>query len=257
MNKTYGISNFHSFLLALALYIFIVVLVFFRIVSYKEPVVKYTDLEESFIDINLAQSNFQAKSVKNINKTPSKEMDIQKLFEETTPKASKVDDMKQKASDFNALFGNVKEIQEEKDTKIQSSAQSFEQDSRSQKKASQIVQKLNDNLITQELGNMNDTFQKQRTGVYDEFLGALTRIIQERWSLYYPNPRKIIVVVKIFIDSEGRFGFTSIQKSYDEAFDAKVLEFLQNQTGKFIINPPKGEKIDITMNLGDEIQGIE
>ncbi|EPA1149881.1 TonB C-terminal domain-containing protein, partial [Campylobacter jejuni] len=60
------------------------------------------------------------------------------------------------------------------------------------------------------------------------------------------------VKVKIFIDENGKFGYTSVEKSGNPLYDAKVAEFLESQKGKFITYPPQNKNISITMNLRDE-----
>ncbi|EDO8962893.1 TonB C-terminal domain-containing protein, partial [Campylobacter coli] len=71
---------------------------------------------------------------------------------------------------------------------------------------------------------------------------------------YHPNSENISVKVKIFIDENGNFGYTSVEKSGNSLYDAKVAEFLENQKGKFIAYPPQNKSISITMNLKDEAQ---
>ena len=251
----YGITNTQSFLLALLSYFIVVAFVFFRIVIFESPSIKYTDLKDSFIDIELAEPSKQIlNEQKIVEKTPSPlQNDIEKIAKETTNKAVKTENVNQKATDFNALFGNVKEIQDEKTTKVQSSAQSTPKTSAPKTAASELVKQLNDNLIAEKSNNEGSSTQSQRTGIYDEFLGRVTRIIEQRWRLYHPYQGNLRVVVKIFIDSNGKFGYTSVEKSHNAAFDEKVLDFLQNQNGKFIANPPKAELVNITMNLGDEV----
>ncbi|MBK1972504.1 TonB C-terminal domain-containing protein [Campylobacter sp. TTU-622] len=249
--KNSGFSNLNSFLLALVVYFLIVLIVFFRIVVFKDPAIKYTDLEDSFIDIELAQN-----SDKIANPDTKEEIDIAKLFEKTTNQFVKTENIDQKETNFNDLFGNVKDIQTEKTTKIQSSTKSNEQSRLpNDQNASQLVQNLDNTLLTQN-SNTNNIQQTQRTGIYDEFLGKITRIIEERWKLN-KSQGNLSVRVKIFIDSNGKFGYTSVEKSNDIAFDKKVMDFLENLQGKFIAYPPKNQSINITMNLSDELIEIK
>lgn len=255
MNRS--ISNTQSFLLALLTYFIVVAFVFFRLVVYKEPAIKYTDLEDSFMDIELAEPSKQVlseqKAVEKTTPAPVLEPTPQEPTQETTNKVVKTEEVNQKATDFNALFGNVKEMRDEKTNKVQSSAKSTPKSSAPTPAARELVKQLNDSLITEESNLKGSSTQSQRTGIYDKFLGTVTRIIEQRWRLYNPHQGNLKVVVKIFIDSNGNFGYTSVEKSYNTAFDEKVLDFLKNQTGKFIANPPKGELVNITMNLGDEV----
>lgn len=247
--KNYGLGNLNSFLLALIVYFLVILIVFFRITAFKDPSIKYTDLKDSFIDIELTQS-----SNKIANSDINKEVDIAKLFEKTTNKFVQTENIDQKETNFNDLFGNVKDIQDEKTTKVQSSAKPNIQNSSSDKNASQLVKNLENTLLTQ--NSNTDSIQIQRTGIYDEFLGKITRIIEERWKLN-KSQGNLSVRVKIFIDSNGKFGYTSVEKSNDIAFDKKVMDFLENLQGKFIAYPPKNQSINITMNLSDELIEIK
>lgn len=257
--KKYGISNLNSFFLALFIYIFIVFVVFFRLISMEAESVKYTDIKDSFIDIELSESSKKVLSnnAKSQETKTLQQVDIQKLFESTTNQAVKTEEIDQKATDFNELFGNVKDIQEEKTTKVQSNTRSESSSAVLKPQASELVKQLNDSLISEQEQVSGDSQEKQRTGIYDEFLGKVQRIIQERWRLYNPVQGKLSVVVKIFIDEEGKFGYTSLEKSYDEIFDAKAQEFLDNLKGKFIAYPPKNQVVYITMNLGDETMQMQ
>lgn len=254
--KNDGLGNFNSFLLALAVYIFVAGFVFFKLVDKELPAVKYTDLKDSFVDIELANSSeISTPKEKTIDEKPTnkEELDVEKLFAQTTNKAVKTESVNQKATDFNALFGNVKEIQEEKTTKVQSSAQSSSKTTATNQSASQLVSQLNDNLIPDEIQKDGSNIQNQRTGIYDEFLGKVTRVITQRWKQYYPSGQ-IAVAVKIVIDGDGKFSYTSVEKSGNPLFDEKVLEFLESQKDKFIAYPPKGEPVRISMNLKDEVK---
>ena len=250
--KNYGLSNLNSTLLALLIYFCVVFFVFFKLVYESTPAVQYTDIKDSFIDIEFAaslpQSNFKQE---NLN-TPQ-ELNIEELFSQTTNKEIKTEDIDQKASNFDELFGNLKDIQEEKTTKIQSSAKSA-QASALKPQASELIKKLNENLIQNESLADTQSVQAQRVGIYDEFLGKISRIINQRWSQYYPNSEKIEVIVKIFIDENGNFGYTSVQKSGNALYDSKVNEFLENQKGKFITYPPQDKSINVIMVLKDDAQ---
>lgn len=248
--KNYGLSNLTSFCLACGVYFIVVGFVFFRLVTMQEPVLSYTDIKDSFINVELSEASTQISSPKPTPKPQETPLNVNDLFAQTTNKMVKTENVNQKATDFNALFGNVKEIQEEKSTQIQSSKKSG-QGTNSQS-AAELLKQLNDNLIPEESTANGQSTQAQKVGIYDEFLGKVERVIKQRWSQYYPNPKNIGVKVKIFIDSEGKFGYTSVEKSYDSIFDAKVLEFLESQKGKFIAYPPKNKGVAITMNLKDE-----
>ncbi|TKX31895.1 TonB C-terminal domain-containing protein [Campylobacter aviculae] len=254
--KNYGLGNFNSFLLAFGVYLIVVGFVFFRLITQNEPAIQYTDIKDSFVDIELAEPSKQVitkqNTAENIQK-PNEQIDIEKLFAQTTNQSVKTEDVEQESSNFNELFGSIKEIQDKKTTKIQSSAKSGTSVA-PKPQAAELVKQLNDSLIQEENLTQGENTKAQKTGIYDEFLGKVVRIITQRWKQYYPNNKEIAVKVKIFIDENGKFGYTSVEKSGDALYDAKVAEFLENQKGKFITYPPQNKSISIIMNLKDEIK---
>ncbi|WP_300702182.1 TonB C-terminal domain-containing protein [uncultured Campylobacter sp.] len=247
--KDYGLGSINSFLLALLVYMSLVFFVFFKI-STKDDVVKYTDLKDSFVDVDLG-----AFSAKNLTQEKKQEEDAlkenEKTGQETTNKEVKTQEVKQEQSDINSLFGNIKDFQEEKSTKVQSSAKSTP-DASKPKDVAELFKQLNDNLLPQEQ-EIGESTNAQMTGVYDEFRGKIRRILEQRWRLYEASGN-FKVLIKYYIDSNGKFGYTHVEKSYDENFDAKVLEFLNTLNGKFIAYPPKNQNFQGDMELSDKLK---
>ena len=57
MMKNYGLSNLTSFCLACGVYFIVVGFVFFRLVTMQEPVLSYTDIKDSFINVDLSEAS--------------------------------------------------------------------------------------------------------------------------------------------------------------------------------------------------------
>ncbi len=246
--KDYGLGAVNSFLLSLLLYFCLLFFLLVKIGS-EEKSIKYTDLKDSFIDVDLGV--FSTKSQTQDNKQENSVEKKEEVAKETTNKELVTKDIKQEQSDINSLFGNLKDFKEEKNTKIQSSQKSSDKTS-SLKDPASVLKELNDNLLpTNE--DIGESSNAQITGVYDEFRGKLRRILEQRWRLYEANGN-FKVLIKYTIDSNGKFSYTHIQKSYDESFDAKVLEFLNNLNGKFIAYPPRNEAFHGDMELSDKIK---
>ncbi|TQR30319.1 energy transducer TonB [Campylobacter sp. MIT 99-7217] len=246
--KDYGLGSLNAFLLSLLVYMGLVFFIFFKIASDYKSIVNYTDIKDSFIDVDLGSFTPKTPTQNNQEKeNPAKEQE--KQGQETTNKAVETKQEKQSASNINSLFGNLKDFQEEQSTAVQSSAKSTPKAS-SQKSASELFKQLNDNLIPENTPQ-GESSQKQKTGIYDQFLGSVKRKLEENWGLYQRSGN-FAVELKFFIDSNGKFGYTSVSKSYNEEFDNKVLEFLKNLEGKFIVYPPDG-RYEGQARLSDEI----
>lgn len=238
--KHYGMSVFNAFLLALAVYAGLVFFIFFK--TDNTHAVKYTDIKDSFIDVEFGE--YKKPEIQ-----PKPKVEPKEEGQETTNKLLKVEDEPQKATDINELFGDTKEFQQEKSAKVQSSAKSTPNAAKAQKAVQ--TKQLKDNLMpTNE--RVGESVQKQQTGMYDKFLGLVARKLRENWTLY-ERSGNFTAKLEYIIESNGYFRYTSVTKTGNADFDAKVLDFLSTLQGKYIAVPPKNKAYKGSANLSDEI----
>lgn len=245
--KDYGLGYFNSFLLAILVYMGLLYFFFLKLSEYNENL-KYTDIADSFINIELGQGMpnlLQASEPKQEQKPNLNETVVQK----TTPQNIQTKEKEQEANDFNALFGNVKDFQEEQSDRVQSPARSAQNSSNLQS-ALELSRSLE--LKEQKELQVGENIQSQMTGVYDEFLGKVRRILEQRWRLFEKSGN-FQSIVTYSIDSNGKFDYTLIEKSYNESFDTKVVNFLNALKGKFIAYPPNDQPYNGKVILSDEI----
>lgn len=246
--KSYGLGSFNAFLLAVLVYMGLVFFLFYKISSKAEAQI-YTDIKDSFIDVDLG--SFTPNMPKNIQTNEEQSgANSDDSVQETTNKAVVTRDENIKESSINSLFGELKDFQEAQSTKVQSSAKSTPNAAKAPN-AEDLFKQLNDNLLPTEQQSGEST-KAQRTGIYDAFLGAIKRKLDENWGLY-ERSGNFAVEVQFFIDGNGKFGYTFVSKSLNPEFDAKVLEFLKNLEGKFIAYPPKNQRYEGVARLSDEI----
>ncbi|MBF7047943.1 energy transducer TonB [Campylobacter volucris] len=243
-----------SLIYAILIYFSVVFLVFFKVVQYKPQALEYTDDPNSFINIELGD---------NVNTNPlstpqeAQKESLQDLFEKnivqkyTTNKNVKTQDVEQQASKFNELFGDLEDYQEEKTTKVQSSMPSKQPIFSQREQISDFSKQFNESLQTnQELGQ---SLIEQKVGIYDQFLGAVRKYLEERWRVYNPSGN-LSIDVEFIIDNNGYFHLVNSSKSFSENFDTKAQEFLKNLEGKYITLPPNGKIRQIKMKLSDVIE---
>ena len=125
----------------------------------------------------------------------------------------------QKSTNINDLFGEIKEFQTEKTTKVQSSG-------------------------------------KKQKELYNKFLGAVERKLHKNWNLY-ERSGNFAADVKYQIDSNGYFRYTSVTKSGNAEFDTKVLDFLSTLEGKYIAVPPNKKVFKGSVRLSDEVMNFD
>ncbi|AJC84071.1 Tol-Pal system subunit TolA [Campylobacter peloridis] len=249
-----SINNLKAFIYSVLIYFFVILIVFFKVIQYKPQAIEYTDDPNSFINIELGD---------NINKnyfdnTQQLQKDsLQDLFKDnllqkyTTNKNIKTQDIDQKSSQFDELFGKIDDYQEEKTTKVQSSMPSQKPIFTQREKINNFSQQLNENLqFNQELGQ---SLMEQKIGVYDQFLGSVRKYLEDRWRIYNPSGN-LSIEVEFIVDNNGYFYLLNYTKSYNDNFNKKVEEFLQNLEGKYITLPPNGKIRQIKMQLSDVVE---
>ncbi|AJC90103.1 Tol-Pal system subunit TolA [Campylobacter subantarcticus] len=249
-----SIRNLKALAYSILIYFIVIFLVFFKLIEYKPKAIEFTDDPNSFVNIELGDSvNTNQVS---ITQEVQKE-NLQSLFEEnllqkyTTNKNVNTQDIDQKASVFNDLFGKIEDYQEEKTTKVQSSMPSKKPIFTQREKINDFSQQLNENLqLNQELGQ---SLMEQKIGVYDQFLGAVRKYLEDRWRIYNPSGN-LSIEVEFVIDNHGQFYLLSSTSAYNDNFDKKAKEFLQNLEGKYITLPPNGKIRKIKMQLSDVIE---
>ncbi|TXE84441.1 TonB C-terminal domain-containing protein [Campylobacter peloridis] len=249
-----SINNLKAFIYSVLIYFFVILIVFFKVIEHKPQAIEYTDDPNSFINIELGD---------NINKnyfdnTQQLQKDsLQDLFKDnllqkyTTNKNIKTQDIDQKSSQFDELFGKIDDYQEEKTTKVQSSMPSQKPIFTQREKINNFSQQLNENLqFNQELGQ---SLMEQKIGVYDQFLGSVRKYLEDRWRIYNPSGN-LSIEVEFIVDNNGYFYLLNYTKSYNDNFNKKVEEFLQNLEGKYITLPPNGKIRQIKMQLSDVVE---
>lgn len=245
--------SIRAFIFALLIYCFVVFIVFFKLIKIEEKAIEFTDIEHSFINVEIGD---------NINKMPSKQTNddtqsLQSLFENnilqkyTTNKNVNTQDIEQQASQLNELFGTLDEYQEEKTNKVQSSLPSKKPIFSQRSEILDFSKQLDENLkLNKELGQ---SLIQQKVGIYDQFLGLVRRQLEDRWRIYNPSVN-ISIDVEFIIDTNGYFYLINYSKSLNDDFDKKVDEFLKNLEGKYIALPPNGKINQIKMKLSDVIE---
>lgn len=240
--KNYGIGVVNAFLLAMAVY---AGLIFFMFFKYNQDSTSYTDIKDSFINVEIGEYQTQEPDIK-----PQIQQIKKDDGQETTNKEVKTEEVKKKESDLNELFGDIEQFQNKKDIAVQSSAKSVPDASKPKKEQENNNQK-GDNLMPQskKIGESN---KKQQKGVYDKFKGALSRKFNENWNLF-ERSGNFKVELKFQIESNGIFRYTSVTKSGNAEFDNKVLSFLSTLEGKYVAAPWNKKKYSGTASLSDEI----
>ena len=245
--KNYGIGFFNAFLLAMAVYAGLIFFIFFKS---DERVVRFTDTKD-FIEVEIGEyqkPQIQVKPEKKPKIQPKPKKEEEKTGQATTNKEVKTQD-EDKTTNLNELFGDTKEFQE-KTSKVQSSEESIPDAAKPEESSTAEVKSTS--LMPPKRQKVGESNKKKQKGLYDKFLGAIQRKLHENWNLYERNGN-FIAQIEYQIESNGFFRYTSVTKSGNAEFDAKVLDFLSTLDGKYVAAPPNRKPYKGSAKLSDEI----
>lgn len=261
--------TFNAFILSLAIYIGLIGFIIYKAGQAIQEAQKYTDIKDSFMDVTIVTEEradtiiapkTEIKKPEPQPEPPKPEPKKEEAVEEkqiTTNKAvepePEPEPVKESAPepepvDIGALFKNVKDPpkQDKKQKEVQSNKKSDKENKTAKQKASEAINAL-------QTGDKVAAPKEQLTGTYDEFKGAINRIMQQRWEKYKANTNDKISI-KLTFNEEGRLVLYIFEtKSYDKEFMSKARDFLENlKTIKF----PKatGKREIFSANLSDEIE---
>ena len=247
--KNYGIGFFNAFLLAMAVYAGLIFFIFFKS---DERVVRFTDTKD-FIEVEIGEyqkPQIQVKPEKKPKIQPKPKEEVEKIGQATTNKEVKTQD-EDKSTNLNELFGDTKEFQE-KTTKVQSSEQSIPDATKPKESSTAEVKSTSLMPPTAKQQKLGESNKKKQKGLYDKFLGAIERKLHENWNLYERNGN-FVAQIEYQIESNGFFRYTSVTKSGNTEFDAKVMDFLSTLDGKYVAAPPNKKPYKGSAKLSDEI----
>lgn len=88
-------------------------------------------------------------------------------------------------------------------------------------------------------------------GAYDPFLGAITELLEGYWQQTIDTVSGAEATVRVTIDRQGRFSYSIVRVSYNNAFNAKLRDFLERM--RSVSFPPytEGEAVSLNVNFKD------
>jgi protein TonB len=215
----------------LAFVIYIIILIFgaYMLQSHNQKIVKYTANKKDLLNVTLVE-----RKVKKVEKTKKKKKIVKKKTTVNKPKPvekkktvrAKPVEKKQVKPDFKKLFGKIKVDELPK-----------ESPKREQKVRKKVVQKEVEEVVKDEKAKKitkSLDFEKQESliiaqndGVYDEFRGKIADILDSHWQETIDTVSGNIAEVIIGVDKLGNFSYKIETLSYNDAFNAKLRDFLE------------------------------
>jgi len=242
-------------IVSISLYSLIIGTILFYFYHERVSPKTYSYHKKDILEITIVEKREKPKQ-EEPKKLPVQELqkEVEKKEEEKKPKDDSPSRDKVEKENLKSLFSTVKtddykKIAEEKLVSHKAKASRLKKQikEKSSKKKKKIL-KLIKNL---ELSH-NVTGRSSKKGEYNEYIGKIQEIIDLKWQETAQTLPGNKANVLIKIDKYGRFSYKIEKLSYNNAFNNKLKEFLENlKYNKF---PPykKGRYIEIKIQFKDE-----
>lgn len=261
--------TFNAFIISLAIYIALLGFIVHKAGTATQIAEKYTDTPDAFMDVMIVTEEradvitapkVEKPEPKPIEPEPPKpEPDKIEPVEEQittnkaveTPKESEPQPAppEPKPVDMGALFNDIKVPPKPpaKPKATQSNKKSAKENKSAEQKAMDAINALqtSDKVAAPKAG---------LTGTFDEFKGAITRIIAQRWQKYLASSNDSVEVEMTFSADGKLLRYNFISRSYDPEFQSKARDLLEGLKSVKFPATPSGERESFKIKLSDQIE---
>ena len=261
--------TFNAFIISLAIYIALLGFIVHKAGTATQIAEKYTDTPDAFMDVMIVTEEradvvtapkVEKPEPKPIEPEPPKpEPDKIEPVEEQittnkaveTPKEPELQPAPPEPEpvDMGALFNDIKVPPKPpaKPKATQSNKKSAKENKSAEQKAMDAINALqtSDKVAAPKAG---------LTGTFDEFRGAITRIIAQRWQKYLASSNDSVEVEMTFSADGKLLRYNFISRSYDPEFQSKARDLLEGLKSVKFPATPSGERESFKIKLSDQIE---
>ena len=261
--------TFNAFIISLAIYIALLGFIVHKAGTATQIAEKYTDTPDAFMDVMIVTEEradvitapkVEKPEPKPIEPEPPKpEPDKIEPVEEQittnkaveTPKESEPQPAPPEPEpvDMGALFNDIKVPPKPpaKPKATQSNKKSAKENKSAEQKAMDAINALqtSDKVAAPKAG---------LTGTFDEFKGAIERIIAQRWQKYLASSNDSVEVEMTFSADGKLLRYNFISRSYDPEFQSKARDLLEGLKSVKFPATPSGERESFKIKLSDQIE---
>ena len=261
--------TFNAFIISLAIYIALLGFIVHKAGTATQVAEKYTDTPDAFMDVMIVTEEradvitapkVEKPEPKPIEPEPPKpepdkiepvEEQITTNKPEQTPKEPEPQSAPPEPEpvDMGALFNDIKVPPKPpaKPKATQSNKKSAKENKSAEQKAMDAINALqaSDKVAAPKAG---------LTGTFDEFRGAITRIIAQRWQKYLASSNDSVEVEMTFSADGKLLRYNFISRSYDSEFQSKARDLLEGLKSVKFPATPSGERESFKIKLSDQIE---
>ena len=261
--------TFNAFIISLALYIALLGFIVHKAGTATQIAEKYTDTPDAFMDVMVVTEEradvitapkVEKPEPKPIEPEPPKpEPDKIEPVEEQITTNKAVETPKEpepqpappepEPVDMGALFNDIKVP-----SKPPAKPKATQSNKKSAKENKSAEQKAMDALNALQTSDKVAAPKAGLTGTFDEFKGAITRIIAQRWQKYLASSNDSVEVEMTFSADGKLLRYNFISRSYDPEFQSKARDLLEGLKSVKFPATPSGERESFKIKLSDQIE---
>ena len=259
--------TFNAFIISLALYIALLGFIVHKAGTATQVAEKYTDTPDAFMDVMIV-----TEERADVITAPKVEKPEPKPIEPPKPEPDKIEPVEEqittnkpeqtpkepepqsappepKPVDVGALFNDIKVP-----PKPPAKPKATQSNKKSAKENKSAEQKAMDALNALQTSDKVAAPKAGLTGTFDEFKGAITRIIAERWQKYLASSNDSVEVEMTFSADGKLLRYNFISRSYDPEFQSKARDLLEGLKSVKFPATPSGERESFKIKLSDQIE---
>ena len=261
--------TFNAFIISLAIYIALLGFIVHKAGTATQIAEKYTDTPDAFMDVMIVTEEradvvtapkVEKPEPKPIEPEPPKpEPDKIEPVEEQITTNKAVETPKEpepqpappepEPVDMGALFNDIKVP-----PKPPAKPKATQSNKKSAKENKSAEQKAMDALNALQASDKVAAPKAGLTGTFDEFKGAITRIIAQRWQKYLASSNDSVEVEMTFSADGKLLRYNFISRSYDPEFQSKARDLLEGLKSVKFPATPSGERESFKIKLSDQIE---
>ena len=240
--------NLIGFFLATLLYLFVMLFLAFYLQDKIRKNIDYTIKKNTILDITLVE-----RKPKRVVKRKKKviEKTTKKRIIPSKPKPKSVAKKTQKKISLKGMFKKIdtkKIVEPKQEAVIQSRKKKVVAKEIVEKPVKkELAKKMVESLSFQKVQNLKSS----KNGVYDKFKGEVQKILYDNWQDTIDTVSGNSATVEIYIDKNGTFSYKIVKLSYNDEFNSKLVDFLEEMRDKEFPPFTEGEIFKLQVEFKD------
>ncbi len=225
MKQEQNVFVFIPLLISISLYLLAICGVFYYLSYSKDSIKRYSSKKDNFLDVYMVS---KPKEKPKVFQQPKKE---EKKEEKKPEEKPKVKTAVRENTNVKDLFGKIKTKDINTSKPIPTNKRPKAKQSRKKSAKKNAKPNIKASKLIKSLSLDNSPSLSSSKGEYNEFYGRVQKTLEGLWQQTIETESGIEAYVKINIDKYGNFSYSVVSFSYNNDFNKKLRDFLEQMRG--------------------------